>query len=350
MNDSRLLLPQLLAENCSCPENLLNTWSSQLEAYLVPGIGCLGLLGNITAILVLKCPQLKSTFHQSLLTLAICDIIFLFFVMADTIIDTQHIIYIYMFPYFWNPLKNIVMSWETFLIMSIATERFLAVCRPLLYRRHKLYTSSFLHLMTFILPGLFLAILINIPKFFEVELLFVNETVDFRATNLRMNADYIYYYTHWTRLLATGIVPAIYLVITNSFVIVKIREGKIQSFKLRQHQHNPRVKAAFKPNSTYLGLTLTGIVLVYLICNLPRLVLNLVEYYLIAEIYKLDECGCSLAPWWISSFIRSSHLLLTTNSSVNFFIYISFSRSFKKVFKVKVAILLSKLKNSVLWR
>jgi hypothetical protein len=34
-----------------------------------------------------------------------------------------------MFPYFWYPLKNIVMSWTTFLVMGIATERFLAVCR-----------------------------------------------------------------------------------------------------------------------------------------------------------------------------------------------------------------------------
>jgi hypothetical protein len=34
-----------------------------------------------------------------------------------------------MFPYFWYPLKNIVMSWTTFLVMGIATERYLAVCR-----------------------------------------------------------------------------------------------------------------------------------------------------------------------------------------------------------------------------
>ena len=147
MNDSRPL-SQLPVENCSCPENLLDSWSSSVETYLLPLIGCLGLLGNITAVLVLRSPQLKSTFNQSLLTLAICDIIFLLFIMADIFIDVQHVIYILMFPYFWNPLKNIVISWETFLIMSIATERFLAVCRPILYRRHKLRTSSFIHLLT----------------------------------------------------------------------------------------------------------------------------------------------------------------------------------------------------------
>ena len=336
--------------NCSCPENLFNTWSGLMEKYLIPFIGCLGLLGNLTAIFILRCPQLKSTFHQSLLTLTICDILFLLFILADIFIDMQNVIYIYTFPYFWNPLKNIVMSWETFLTMSIATERFLAVCRPLFYRRHKLRTSSLIYLLTFILPGLVFALLINIPKFFEVELFSEKGKIDFRATQLRMDENYIFYYTHWTRLLVTGIVPILYLVITNTIVIIKIREGRTVSFELRQNTQQSlryigqclRSPAVLKPTSTYLGLTLTAIVLVYLICNLPRLVLNLVEYQLISEIYKQDQCGCSLAPWWISSLIRSSHLLLTINSSVNFLIYISFSKRFKKVLKIKIQCLFSK--------
>jgi hypothetical protein len=185
-----------------------------------------------------------------------------------------------------------------------------------------------------------------------VELISGKGKVDFRATQLRMDENYIFYYTHWTRLLVTGIVPILYLVITNTIVIIKIREGRTVSFKLRQNTEQSlrytgrclRPPAVLKPTSTYLGLTLTAIVLVYLICNLPRLVLNLVEYQLISQIYKLDKCGCSLAPWWISSLIRSSHLLLTINSSVNFLIYISFSKRFKKVLRIKIQYLFSKLK------
>ena len=117
MNNS-IPTPTMMPANCSCPENLFNTWSGLLEKYLIPITGCLGLLGNFTAIFILRCPQLRSTFHQSLLTLAICDILFLFFNLADIIIDQQNIIYVYTLPYIWNPLKNIVMSWETFLTMS----------------------------------------------------------------------------------------------------------------------------------------------------------------------------------------------------------------------------------------
>ena len=350
LNDS-LPTPAQLPPSCSCPENLFHTRSGLLERYLIPSIGCMGLMGNLTAIFILRCPQLKSTFHQSLLTLAICDILFLFFILADIIIDMKNVIYIYTFPYFWNPLKNIVMSWETFLTMSIATERFLAVCRPLFYRRHKLRTSSFIHLMTFILPGLVFAFLINIPKFFEVELVRDKDKVDFQVTKLRMNENYIFYYVHWTRLLVTGIVPILYLVITNTIVIIKIKEGRTVSSSLRQSTSQSlrntdqllRAPVVVKSTSTYQGLTLSAVVLVYLICNLPRLVLNLVEYHLMSEIYKLDKCGCSLAPWWISPLIRSSHLLLTINSSVNFLIYISCSKRFKKILKIKIQFVFSKV-------
>ena len=191
------------ADNCSCPENILDTWSSRLEDILIPSIGSLGLIGNLAAIFVLKRPELKSTFHQSLLTLALCDIILLVFILGDMVVDVNSVYYIYMFPYFWNPVKNIIMSWETFLIMSIATERFLAVCLPVIYRRHKLRHSSFTHLLTFVLPGLLLAMLLNITKFLEVELVtrpFDNNNgpaIDYQATSMRLDPDYIYYYIHW---------------------------------------------------------------------------------------------------------------------------------------------------------
>ena len=88
-----------------------------------------------------------------------------------------------------------------------------------------------------------------------------------------------------------------------------------------------------RPRSSTLTLTL--IILLYLFCNLPRLALNLLEYLLMPEIYQLDQCGCYLAPWWLSSLIRGSHLLLTFNSSVNFLIYVSVCKRFKKVFKIR---------------
>ena len=88
-----------------------------------------------------------------------------------------------MFPYFYYPLQNILMSWETFLLMSIATERFLAVCHPLVYRAHKVRHSPRVHMMTYIMPSVLLSFIINIPKFFEIKFVTSNITNEENITH-----------------------------------------------------------------------------------------------------------------------------------------------------------------------
>ena len=50
--------------------------------------------------------------------------------------------FIMLFPYMWNPFKNILMTFETFLMMSITTERYLAIKNPLEYRLGKVRIYS----------------------------------------------------------------------------------------------------------------------------------------------------------------------------------------------------------------
>ena len=165
------------AENCSCEESFLEELSKLwLSDVLFPLVSSLGVLGNLVAILVLRCPEMKSTFHQSLLTLAACDIILLGVTLCDHYVDVTAPIYVFLFPYVCYPLKNILISWETFLIMSISTERFFAICRPLCYRNHKLSHSSRTHLLTNVLPSIVASILLNIPKFLEFEFMTRNFT------------------------------------------------------------------------------------------------------------------------------------------------------------------------------
>ena len=49
-------------------------------------------------------------------------------------LDLKNQTFILLFPYVWNPSKNILMTFETFLMMSITTERYLATRNPLEYR------------------------------------------------------------------------------------------------------------------------------------------------------------------------------------------------------------------------
>ena len=96
---------------------------------------------------------MRSNFNSLLVALAILDI----GVVVTSIWDyslvkmfrTNPVIYTYMFPHFWYPLKNIIMTWTIFLTMGLSTERYLAVCRPIFYRTlGKRLASLFISIMS----------------------------------------------------------------------------------------------------------------------------------------------------------------------------------------------------------
>ena len=79
--------------------------------------------------------------------------------------------------------------------------------------------------------------------------------------------------------------------------------------------------------------TLSVIVIMYIVCNIPRLLLNLTEYLYRFQLYQnFSQCGCTNKVWlevtlWLSRF------LLTVNSSVNFIIYWSVGKKFKSTLR-----------------
>ena len=88
-------------------------------------------------------------------------------------------------------------------------------------------------------------------------------------------------------------------------------------------------------NTTSLStiITLTAIVIMYIICNIPRLIVNLFEHLLQDDKTEnnLDLCGCQKPPKWLSILCSISHFLLTFNSSANFIIYFPTERNFNRV-------------------
>ena len=72
----------------------------------------------------------------------------------------------------------------------------------ILHGRYIFSQSSRFHLMIYILPSFIIAVLLNIPKWLELEFDRNPETgeiLDYVTTELRHNPDYIFYYTHFTR-------------------------------------------------------------------------------------------------------------------------------------------------------
>ena len=375
----------------SCLQFPSHSWINfALQNVAIPVFSILGIIGNILAIIVFRNPRMKSTFNQSLAALAYCDTLFLALVLADS---TEHFLlpfYVLIFPYFLNPMKNILLNCETFLIMSISTERFLAVCHPLLYRGHRLRQSCRVHLLTYILPPVLVATLLNIPKFWEMEFVMNNQTdthrnvtqevLDFDLAPLKLDPTYIFFYTICTKVVFTGVIPIIYLIILNIFIAISIRKstkfspkasvnskcsarfsqkGSLyskhstkfstkRSVNSEQHVENINQKLPLRlslkitrKNSksfTHKAFRmLVAIVVIYIICNIPRLLLNILDYYFLA-LSSFDFCDCEFNPFWLLMFIIVSHCCLVINSAINFFIYFSVSKMFKKVLMMKLRI------------
>ena len=159
-----------------CPERDSNTnLSALLQHVAIVVVGCVGLLGNCVAIVSILNMKFKTTFHQSLIALSVCDILFITVVITDMNVDmAENFAFIY--PYFWHPMRTILISLEAFLMMSISAERLLAVCKPIHYKISCLSYSSSIHFCVFILPSLFFSFIFNIPKYFETKLIYHSVT------------------------------------------------------------------------------------------------------------------------------------------------------------------------------
>ena len=344
--------------NCSCQVvSEVELWVSFiLREVSIPLVGSVGVVGNLAAIIVLIHPDMKSTFHQSLVTLAVFEILFLILQICSNGAHLKSELYLVLFPYFLYPLKSILISCESYLLVSIALERLIAVARPLWYRTARLRLSSWYHALVFILPTLVISVSINIPKFFELKLASFNvtdmnnitrESKGCLLTSFRLHPDYSEYYI-LTRLLGTSVLPILFLLLINTSIYLSLqRQRPTNTTKINNNNNNIYIgngNEKIRINSmlseeqitenrrclSHSARTLSAIVIMYVTCNIPRLALDLTEYrYGAAQLLQsYSECGC-INIIWLDLFLKLNSFLRTISSSVNFIIYWSVGKQFK---------------------
>ena len=108
------------------------------------------------------------------MALCVCDIVFLSVVLVDKNVDVAKDL-VLIFPYFWHPMRTILISLEALLMMSISTERLMAVYKPIHFKTYRVSSSGLAHFLVFILPPVILATALNIPKYFEIEFVTRND-------------------------------------------------------------------------------------------------------------------------------------------------------------------------------
>merc|ERR1719481_648354 len=113
-------------------------------------------------------------------------------------------------------MTRISLVASIYIVLSIAVERYLAVCKPHLFREIQSWTNRFL---IYILPVLLFSFIINIPRWLDIEnvthclnyskcfespFMFCNY---FMPTDLRKNEHYVMYYNSWFWVIVTVIAP-----------------------------------------------------------------------------------------------------------------------------------------------
>ena len=117
-----------------------------------------GILANILAICVFSKKTFKSNFNNLLISLAICDLLFLVICITESVrrtfqdhkgnsttlggLVTQ--VHHHLLPHFLYPLHNILLSTSIFMTVSISIERYLAIFHPLVYRNRKVVFHKFI--------------------------------------------------------------------------------------------------------------------------------------------------------------------------------------------------------------
>ncbi|KAM3955038.1 FMRFamide receptor [Aphomia sociella] len=323
LNASESSIPDVSEPDCESDIGIEE--SDKLVRFVVHGvllnaIGAGGLLGNGLSALVLSRPQMRSSVNCLLMGLAACDTVLivtsvLLFGLTAIYPYTGRLRYYYyhvsphITPYAY-PIANAAQTMSVYLTLIVTVERWVAVCHP--FRARALCTSS--RARWYVIGTAAFALAYNAPKFFEAELYTrikdgeiiycVQPDWEFRTES------YVAIYIHWMYLIVMYIIPFSALAALNVRIVTQVRRAQAERARLSRVQRR----------EIGLATMLLVVVLVFFLCNLLPLVTNSFELFLKNQLEKLDP------------LVKTSNLMVTINSSVNFVIYVIFGEKFQRVF------------------
>lgn len=146
-------------------------------------------------------------------------------------------------------------------------------------------------------------------------------------TKLRLDDQYVLWYSNVARLVVTGIIPFASLTYLNSRIYTVIR-------RRRRMTNRPRAapSAAQKAEESRQAIVLLVIVILFLICHTLRIILNVHGLFNLKFVRQSLRNGCSgVTNLWSLIGASISHILLTINSSVNFIIYCFMCTTFRRI-------------------
>lgn len=311
---------QSTAQNEANPEwDILNV----INNFGLPTVCLFGIVGNILNLTILTRRKLRRslrTVEQAanlcLIALALSDFMFCLFAFPTTFLPSEHYTekgFILYYGMYSPAIINVFILTSTWLTVTMATERYFAICHPL--NQTLLMTLKRTKLIIVIVY--MLSVLFNVPVLWRnqvVQRVINNSTVVYTLEIIPLGQDKIADTTYrlvWAIL--GNFLPLILLVGFNICICRKIH----QSYQYRKKFH-------FDPSSSQdtnvtLTTTLIVIVVMFLILVAPSEIVLHIASMLHSDNYRSIEA--------IMNFMQS------VNFSVNFILYCIISSYFRKTLR-----------------
>ena len=310
-------------EECGSPSTITfqyYTWG--VAANL---ISCYGIVGNILSIIVLSHRQMRNSTSYYLISLAIYDMMVLLFMslflaiptlyLEKDILEGYYFAYPYMHPFVY-PVALIAQTGTVYTILAFTVERYIAVCRPL----HAANTCTMARTKRVIFIIFIASIAYNLPRFFEYQTgqewsEAKNRTVPtIEYTEIGKNKVFQEVYFIYMYLFIMFLLPFGLLTVLNILLIRAVNHAKATRDSI----------TSSNSKETNLTVMLIVVINVFLGCQLPALVDNMM-----VAIFGVETLNCSVQ--WVQ-FTTISNLLVVINSAVNFILYCTVGKRFRKVF------------------
>ena len=286
-----------------------------------------GLLGNSLSFAVLHRGKAnrKSVSTLLLKALAVTDNLFLFFASMAQMFPAMAIYFklearlAYLFPYVQGivwPFTHIAQMETTWMMVMVAANRFVAVCKPL--RAQTLCTMTKIHVQMAVMTVAVIAY--NVPRFFEYRYIKVYKINEHNVTvetedNIGLTKEPLYniIYENISYWIFVFLSPLLILIYLNFHLVRELNRAK----HCRQALTNRHAK-----EENNITLVMIIIIVIFIVCQAPASI-NQILWYVLDDTHKAQ---CTSYMY----FFHVSNLLITMNSSINFVIYCVFRRQFRR--------------------
>ena len=292
-----------------------------LRARFITGLICypvfcfIGLARNILSIIVMSQRKMATSTNVYLTALAVSDSIklindsfyFLVILLLETDPPAGKKAYGYLYPYA-HYLFNMSVCVTAWLTVSVAAERYVMVCHAARARdmcnmlRAKL-TSMAVFLSMSILTVPFA---LRYQTVWRQDLSTNTTELDVEVTELWQDVEFVKAFTWLTNLLRS-VIPLCILVTFNYYIVQALRRTRSNKKKMSSRHR--------------ITLMLISVIILFLVCVTPDAIMSTFFGY-----------GYYEANFLVRGVREITDLLLTVNSALNFVLYCTFNKIFRRNF------------------